>query len=129
MQSAQSRILSIIEAAVTTKGYEVAQSAAYANTGAIRIYKPASHIEFANIGYDFQDGTYTLRLTVQGSKIPSQPGRPDYFDFYQSYGDESRFWSTLESRLPNLPKASPELVAIDAAHAKRERRSHSSERR
>lgn len=109
MITAQERILGAIENELLQLGYECAIQKVYGNVGTVYIYLPrvsttsVNTIAVASINFDFQDGTYKLSLTVSGKKIPSQPGRADYFEFYQRYDQHSAFWSALEMNLPKLP--------------------------
>lgn len=105
MQTSQQRILQQIEARVTARGLECAQSAAYANIGSINIFRPDATAAFAVITYDFQDQRYGLTLTVDKNKIASQPGRGDYFVFSSPYDQENSFWQALERHLPLAPAA------------------------
>jgi hypothetical protein len=104
MQSAQSRILEMIEQRIVAKGYEVASSFNYSNLGTVRIYRPGTPIECGSITFDFQDATYSLSICFAGRRIPSQPGREDYFTFYQSYSAQTRFWDALDANLPKLSR-------------------------
>ena len=101
IETVSERIIRKIQEKLESRGYEIALKSTFVNMGRLYIYTPKDTVKaFAEIGYDFQAENYTLTLTVNGKKISSQPGRSDYFDFYQAYFDESLFWDKLRINLP-----------------------------
>jgi hypothetical protein len=113
MQSAQQRILDAIERLANDHGIECAKSSDFANTGQVHLYQPGQTAAFGSVGFNFQTASYTLNLTVNGRKVPSQPGRSDYFDFYQSYQAPSAFWDTLKREM--APFRGPAITPTDDA--------------
>jgi hypothetical protein len=82
MRTGQDKILTDLATLVHSFGYEPVCRPNFANTGVIAVQHPDVVEEYAQIEYDFQPDTMMFRLTVQGTRVPSQPPRPDYFDFY-----------------------------------------------
>lgn len=102
MQSFQARVLSKIAETAEAHGAEVSQSSDYSNTGRVNLHRRGAIAPAIVIDYDFQGSTYKLALTSQGVRIPSQPGRAGYFDFYQNNATHSRFWECLDAELARV---------------------------
>lgn len=81
------------DATITRRLKDALDRPHWANTGSLSIQHPEAIQELAGIGYDFQDtwGTMTFSITVKDQRLPSQPGRPDYFDFRINYTDGEGF--------------------------------------
>lgn len=99
MKTLQQRTLEKIEDVVGRYGCECTLSANYSNTGQVNIHKPGNPMACASITYDFQPSTHTLSLTAGHTKIPSQPGREGYYDFYQDNVGDTRFWQALDDMM------------------------------
>jgi hypothetical protein len=102
----QKKVLNNIKALIEARGLEALDCPNFSNTGHISIQHPAEVGELAKVGYNFQNDRYTLTITVLGERIPSQPGRADYFDFYLMFTDADgykRFRSVLDMELTKIP--------------------------
>ena len=101
IETVSERIIGKIKQKLESRGYEIALKSTWANVGRIFIYRNVDIARaYAEISYDFQAETYTLTLTVNNKRIPSQIGRDDYFEFYQKYSEGSEFWNALRDYLP-----------------------------
>lgn len=105
----QQKVLADLKALIESFGLEALDRPQWANTGSLSIQHPEEIGELASISYNFQDtwGTMTFSLTVNGKLLPSQPGRPDYFDFHLNYTDGAgfhQFRNRLQQTLPSLQK-------------------------
>lgn len=103
------KVLTNLKALAESLGLEVIDRPQWANNGSLSIQFPDEIGELASVGYDFQDtwGTMTFTLTVKGKRLPSQPGRPDYFDFYIQYtaADDFRYFrNRLQQALSTLTR-------------------------
>ncbi|KJS04716.1 MAG: hypothetical protein VR73_13700 [Gammaproteobacteria bacterium BRH_c0] len=89
----QHKVLANLKALIESTGLEALDRPHWANTGSLSIQHPEEIQELASVGYDFQDtwGTMTFSITVKGQRLPSQPGRSDYFDFRINYTDGEGF--------------------------------------
>jgi len=89
----QHKVLANLKSLIESTGLEALDRPQWANTGSLSIQHPEEIEELASIRYDFQDtwGTMTFTITVGGQRLPSQPGRSDYFDFYIDYTDAEGF--------------------------------------
>lgn len=106
METQQQRILRILRAKLEGLGYVLAQQSTFANRGTVFIYiGDEATIPHGEIRYDFQSSNYTMTITVAGRKIPSQPGRNDYFDWYQAYTEPTTFWDAININFIKRPKA------------------------
>lgn len=99
MTSIQDRILAQLEARITGAGLEPTIRYNFANCGMVYLHRKGEMTPFASVRFNFQDGTYTLSIKWNGAPVPSQPGRNDYFDFYQPYDQPSRFWGAFDALL------------------------------
>lgn len=103
MQTFQDRVLKRIADSLTYYGLEPSISFDWANTGLVYGHNPNAITPVVTIGFDFQPASYKLTITVGSRKIPSQLGRPDYFDFYYPEASaKTRFWNCLEAELKQL---------------------------
>ena len=103
MRTMQQKYLKRVETLAEDNGYEAVQVADYGNTGTIYIQQENSVSSDAEVYYNFQSGTVTFTITIRGIKMPSQPPREGYFDFYMNYSDNNavnNFFKRL-SRLLN----------------------------
>ena len=100
MQTMQTKILKTISNIVSGYGLEAVQVADYGNCGTVYVQPEDDVNSLGEIGYNFQSGTMKFTLTFGGVKIPSQPGRDDYFDFYMDYSDTPA-WRTFQSAMKN----------------------------
>jgi hypothetical protein len=95
MSALQKKILGIIMDKITEHGFEAINKAQWANTGDVHVTLPGKFGTLAKVDYDFQDSNLSLAIykTVDGRAVgvPSQPGRPDYFNHYMKYEEENDF--------------------------------------
>jgi hypothetical protein len=100
MLTFQDFTLKRIEQTLWERKYVCTLSLSASNVGVVNVHYFNQHEPFARITYDFQPDTYTLTLTVSGREVTSQPGRGDYFKFYQRVTENTRFWEALDEALP-----------------------------
>lgn len=98
----QDKILAKIAAMASDAGLEANKQSEYANTGSVFLSRKDDITPFASIGFNFQSGSYTLRIKWNGTMVQSQPPRKDYFDFYQAYDQLSSFWKQFAMLLNTL---------------------------
>ncbi len=101
MKSFQERTLERIESAAKQHGVECSASHDWANTGRVNLHEKNAAGAFGFVRYDFQTSNYKLALHIHGRQIPSQPGRADYFDFYQNNDGMTLFWDVFNRELAN----------------------------
>lgn len=99
----QHKVLANLKALIESTGLEALDRPQWANTGSLSIQRPKEIKELASVRYDFQDtwGTITFTITVGDRPVPSQPGRPDYFDFRIDYTDGDGF-KVFRNRLQHI---------------------------
>ena len=105
MRTMQQKYLGRIESIAKLQGLEAIQVVDYGNTGTIHIQDEKSIESMVEVRYNFQSKNVTFSLTVNGVKIPSQPGRDDYFDYYMQYSETCRlnkFFNLLTACLEDL---------------------------
>ena len=114
MSSMQKKILGLISARITARGFEALNCPQWANTGLIHISSPGKFGTLGKVSYDFQDGNFSLSIykTVDGKAVgvPSQPGRLDYFSHYMKYEAEKEF----EVFMKHLDETLSELDSSDS---------------
>lgn len=91
MRSMQTKVLAKFQEIITQHGFEPVQRAQFANTGLVSVEREDTLGSLMQVRYDFQDTTATFSMKVGEKKIPSQPGRLDYFDFYIRYDRPQEF--------------------------------------
>lgn len=101
MKTFQQRTLDEIEHICEQYGCECTLSQNYGNTGQVNIHFRENPMPCASVTYNFQPGSYTLSMAAGLTRIPSQPGRADYYDFYQENVGQTRFWEALRKMLVN----------------------------
>lgn len=105
MQSLEEKILAQLEAAIEDYGFQPLLVGG-SGDGHISIQSEAIG-EHASVYYRIDSEYVTFRLTFLGKKIPSQPGRNDYFDFYLKHTEIDKiahFFGCLEQNLERLRK-------------------------
>lgn len=103
MQTFQDRVLKRIADVLCYYGYQRSIDYSFPNVGRLYGHNPNVIVPAVTIGFDFQSPGYTLRITIGTRQIPSQVGRPDYFDFYyENASVKTRFWNCLEAELKQL---------------------------
>lgn len=121
MITTQERILGQLSNALDTRALSHSISYSYGNTGSVYLYSSADHtVAFGSIYFYFDSSDYKLRIKINGREIPSQVGRADYSDFYQSYDKDTRFWEVLGAELDRAGfpvKTKPTKKGKDVAHA------------
>jgi hypothetical protein len=113
MSAVQKKILGIVVAKITERGFEAPTKPHWSNIGDIHISLAGKFGTLARVRYDFQDSTFILTIykTVNGKPVgvPSQPPRQGYFDHYLKYEDErgfSRFLQHLGETLDQIEQPS-----------------------
>lgn len=89
----QVKIIELLRKEIIDAGFEALLVPNFSNTGYISIEKEGEFGAFGRITYDFQRDNFNLVLEWNGVKIPSQPGRAGYFDWYFQSRDERAMWS------------------------------------
>lgn len=83
MKNMDDKVLNDLIGIIEDAGFETIN-----HWGRIHIQPSDDIKDVAVLGYDFQKDDMRFTLTVLGRKIPSQPGRSDYFDFWMSFNEE-----------------------------------------
>ena len=91
MRNMQSKVLAKFSEVIEARGFEPVQKAQFANMGIISVEHPDKLGSIMQVRYEFQDTSATFSMSVGTKKIPSQPGRADYFDFYIRYDQPAQF--------------------------------------
>ena len=96
VSSNQKKMLGIIKADIEAMGLEAVSRPQYANTGVISVERAGRMGSLGEVDYRFNDAYVMLQLRQPGpggrmAGIPSQPGRPDYYDWYTEYHDSALF--------------------------------------
>lgn len=96
MITVQERLLGRVEEILNELGYEIVAAKNFSNCGTLLVYEnEEATAAIGEIGFDFQNDTYTFRIARNGKLVPSQRGRSDYYDFHQRYTDHTEFWQKL----------------------------------
>jgi hypothetical protein len=106
----QEKVLDDLAALIIQYGFEPIKQASYGNVGFISVQLPNEVGSLASVNYNFQTGTMNFSVTVDKRKVPSQPGRADYFDFYMDHdarAEYRNFRAVLEAELQALSKKYP----------------------
>lgn len=105
MRAMREKILDDLIGIIEDSGLE-----AVAHSGRIHI-QPSDDIEdIAVIGFSIDVDRMDFSLTVLGKRIPSQPGRDDYFNFRMSFDEEGykeykAFRQLVKRELENAKRA------------------------
>jgi hypothetical protein len=101
----QSKVLRDITSVIEAAGFQCIDVPNYSNGGKLSIQLENKIGELGSVSYHIEFNTMTFSITLGGKKIPSQPGRADYFSFYMSHTSVSKYYSfrsKLESELKDF---------------------------